>query len=85
MTIQQTLESLLKRLPHDEAAELRTLIQEWPTDDPELQQLIEAHTGDILTLFQQSSPEAVAISHEQETSLPSFPTLSNVISLAHLN
>ena len=56
MTIQQTIQSLTKDLSHHEAAELDALIQDWPVNDHEFQDLIEKNTGAILRLFQQSQP-----------------------------
>lgn len=85
MTIQQTLESLIKHLPHDEASELRTVLQAWPTDDPELQQLLDTHTGEILKLFQQPLPETSTTPKKQDTLVPSFSNLSQVVPLTHLN
>ncbi|MEM9217811.1 MAG: hypothetical protein AAGD25_26160 [Cyanobacteria bacterium P01_F01_bin.150] len=65
MTIQQTIESLIKGLPLNEVADLEALIQSWPVHDEELQQLLEANTGEILQLFQQSQ-----LSSEAESSAP---------------
>ena len=90
MTIQQTLEPLMNGLPQDEAEELRALIQEWPTSDAELQELIETNTGEILQLFRQSlSSEVETHSNEpapfEDTAPPTLPDFSSFAPLAHLN
>lgn len=56
MTIQQTIQSLTKDLSHHDADEIESLIQEWPVNDQEFQDLLETHTGEILRLFQQAQP-----------------------------
>ena len=91
MTIQQTLESLMKGLPHDEAAELRVLIQSWPTDDSELQQLLESNMGEILQLFQQpqlssvTEQPSISSSKLQKTAPRTLPDFSSFAPLAPLN
>lgn len=87
MTIQQTIESLIKGLPHDDATELRALIQSWPMHDKELQQLLEANTSEILRLFQQShlSPDAEQHSNPNDTTQHTQPDRFKFTPLFHLN
>ena len=87
MTIQQTLESLMKGLPHDEATELRALVQSWPTSDAELQQLIDANTSEILQLFQQPhrSSEMEQSANPKNVAQHPLPDFAPFSSFAHLN
>lgn len=75
MTIQQTIESLMQGLPQDEATELRDLIQAWPMHDDELQQLLDANTGEILQMFQSLQPSQTVEIMSSESSLQGFTSL----------
>lgn len=85
MTIQQTLESLIKELPHNEAAELRALIQSWPINDAELQQLIESNAGELLQLLQPSQSSPGPDYQTNRINTTKLPDLSHFAPLARLN